>query len=327
MAKEPSLSIIITVVSGKAALRRCLEALAPQIDSSETEVIAPYDQWSAEAGDLAQEFPQVHFYFYDDPGVASSSTPSRAHRLYDRRRAVGLAQARGRIIAMTEDHAVPSDDWVRQILAAHGQPYAVIGGAIENAVDRPLNWALYYCDFGRYGKPMAGGEAEYVSDVNVSYKREALAAIREVWRDAYQETTVHWALRSRGETLYLDPRLVVHQHRPALSWWQAYRERVEWGRVFAETRVTAVSFWRRLFYAAGSPALPVLLLARVLKQMRRQRRAPRQIIQTLPVAGVLLTGWALGELIGYITGPPREAQGASQTEASVASVESEKLVI
>ncbi len=330
MAKKLSLSIIVTVVSGKAALRRCLESLAPQIDPAETEVIVPYDQWAAEVGGLAQEFPQVHFHFYDDLGLASSSSvPALAHRLYDRRRAVGLSLARGRIIAMTEDHAVPADDWVRRIIAAHAQSYAVIGGAIDidNAIDHPLNRALYYCDFGRYGSPLTSGEAEYVSDVNVSYKREALDAICDVWREAYHETTVHWALRSRGEVLYLDPRLAVYQHRPAITWRQAYRERIEWGRVFAETRVVAISFGRRLFYAVSAPALPALLLLRVWKQMLRQRLAPGRIIQTLPVAAVLLTGWALGELIGYVAGPPHETRNTSQAESGVAAVESEKLVI
>ncbi|MGH9935060.1 MAG: hypothetical protein ACREAM_02370 [Blastocatellia bacterium] len=299
-------------MSGQAALRCCLETLVAQADPAETEIIVPYDRWSSEAGDLAQEFPQARFHFYDDlhddRGAASSfEVPARAHRLYDRRRAVGLQLARGRIIAMTEDHAVPAADWVKEIRAAHARPYGVIGGAIENAVDHSLNWALYYCDFGRYGRPLPAGEAEYVSDVNVSYKREALNSVREVWSESYHETTVHWALRSRGEVLYLDPRLVVYQRRPAITWRQAYRERIEWGRVFAETRVAAVSFWRRLVYAAGAPALPVLLSLRVWKRMRHQRRSPGQIIQTLPVASMLLTGWALGELIGYVAGAPRRA--------------------
>jgi hypothetical protein len=51
------------------------------------------------------------------------------------------------------------------------------------------------------------------------------------------------------------------------------------------------------------------------------------MVQTLLVAAVLLTGWALGELIGYIAGPPHEERDTSQDEARVAAVESEKLVI
>ncbi len=317
--EQLSLSIVIAVVSGRAALRHCLEALISQADPAETEIIVPYDRWSAEVGDLSEDFPHVRFHFYDDPGhAASSAVAAHKHGLYNRRRAVGLQLARGRIIAMTEDHAVPADDWVRQVRAVHAESIcAAIGGAIENAVDRPLNWALYYCDFGRYGRPLARGEAEYVSDVNVSYKSDALNAIREVWRDAYQETTVHWALRSRREVLYLDPRMVVYQRRPEMTWRQAYRERIEWGRVFAETRVAAVSFGRRLFYAVGAPVLPALMLLRVWKRMRRQRRAPKQIVQALPVAGVLLTGWALGELIGYVFGPPQKEPVAARDSSAV----------
>jgi hypothetical protein len=306
-----SLSIVITVVSGEASLRSCLESLMAQVVPEETEVIVPYDQWASEVGNLVREFPQVRFHFYDD-SASSAAIPPRAHSLYDRRRAVGLQSARGRIIAMTEDHAVPAANWVKEIHAAHERHNAVIGGAIENAVDRPVNWALYYCDFGRYGRPVAAGEVEYVSDVNVSYKREALNSIREVWGEAYHETTAHWAMRARGETLYLDPRLVVYQNRPTITWREAYRERIEWGRVFAETRVAAVGFGRRLLYAAGAPALPALLMLRVLKHMLRQRRAPWRIIQTAPIAGMLLTGWALGELIGYVAGAPQVSARQAQ---------------
>jgi hypothetical protein len=296
-----ALSIVIAVVSGKEALRRCLNALRPQVHPADTEIIVPYDQWSIEVGELAPEFPDVRFHLIEGSGgTARGAQPPRAHQLYDRRRAVGLSLARGRLVAMTEDHAVPAPDWCRQIVTVHEQPHAVIGGAIDNAVDRPLNWALYYCDFGRFGRPLPNGEAAYASDVNVAYKRGALEAIREVWRDAYHETTVNWTLRSRGEVVFLDSRLVVHQHRPAISLGQAYRERIEWGRTFAETRVARCGVWRGLLYAAGTPVLPVILLIRVLRHMLRQRRAFRQMATTLPLALFLLTGWALGEFIGYV---------------------------
>jgi hypothetical protein len=304
-APSPSLSVIITIVSGGEALRRCLTALQPQTEASDAEVIVPYDDWSRDAAELAGEFPAVRFHRIADLGAAADpAVPAHAHRLYDRRRAVGLGAARGDLLAMTEDHAVPAADWCRQIRAAHAQPYAVIGGAIENAVDRPLNWALYYCDFGRYGRPFPAGPAAYVSDVNVSYKRSALESVRILWSDAYHETTLHWALRARGEVLFLDPRLVVYQHRPAMRLAQAYRERIDWGRMFAETRAAEGGSGRALAWAAGTPALPVVLLVRMLRHMRRQGRSAGQIWRTLPLAFVLLTGWAVGELSGYVSRPP-----------------------
>lgn len=315
--QEPSelaLTIVVTVVGGKAVLRRCLHALCRQIEINQVEIIVPFDRWSTEVGELAEEFPAVNFHFISNLGPAlSSSVTSHQHRLYDRRRAVGLALARGRLVAMTEDYAVPADNWYRQILMVHEQPYAVIGGAIDNAVDHPLNWALYYCDFGRYGSPLQARPAEYVSDVNLVYKRDALDSVRDSWRNLYHETTVHWALRSRGEVIFLDPRIIVYQQRPRPIFFKAISERVQWGRVFAETRVAACSFRQRVGYLVGTIVLPALLFVRVFRNMLRQRRSVGQMVQTMPLAICLLVGWALGEFAGYLSGPIEEECRLTET--------------
>src|SRR5262249_23765577 len=99
------LSIIITVVSGKQAVRRCLKALCPQVDPAETEILVPYDAWAIDVGELSTDFPGVQFHLIAGP---DATTPVRSHSLYNRRRSAGLGLARGRVIAMTEDHAVPA---------------------------------------------------------------------------------------------------------------------------------------------------------------------------------------------------------------------------
>ena len=305
---ELELTIVVTVVGGKELVRRCLKVLCPQLDFTIAEVIVPYDRSSAEVGELSDEFSQVCFHFINDRvGTSSAAVTPREHRLYDRRRAVGLALARGRLVAMTEDYAVPAEDWCDQLRRAHEQPYSVIGGAIENAVDHPLNWALYYCDFGRYGRPLRCRKVKYLSDVNVAYKRHAIQSVRQVWEESYQETSVHWALLSQGDILFLNPGVVVYQHRPRISISQAYRERIEWGRVFAETRTNVSSGAQRIILVVLSLPLSLLLLIRVLRHMIRQGRTLKQMALSLPLVMFLLTGWSLGELIGYIVGSPEEA--------------------
>jgi hypothetical protein len=302
---EIKLTVLLTVVSGKESVSRCLKKLCPQIDFSNSEIIVPFDKWSVTVGELSAEFPEVNFHFIEDLGLAeSANVSSHQHRLYDRRRAIGLQLARGRIVAMTEDHAIPADDWCEQILLLHEQPYDVIGGAIENAVDKPLNWAWYYCDFGRYGKPFQNGFSEYISDINVAYKREALESIREIWWEAYHETTVHWSLLENGSKLFRDERMVVFQNRPRLSLFGAFNERIAWGRVFAETRGERMSIFRRVTFAFGAIFLPLILLIRVVKNMRRQKRTIRQMASSIPLAVLLLIGWSLGESIGYLAGEP-----------------------
>jgi hypothetical protein len=304
---ELALSIIVTVVGGEEFVHRCLDILSRQVNFADTEIIVPYDRWSANVGKLTKDFPRVNFHFINDLGAATSEkVSSHQHRLYDRRRAVGISLARGRVIAMTEDYAVPAEDWCSQVISVHKQPYAAIGGAIDNEEDRPLNWALYYCDFGRYGTPLLPGTTEYASDVNIAYKRAALKSISNAWENAYHETLVHWTLRSRGETVFLDPRMLVRERRPRIRFSAAFRERIEWGRVFAETRVAACSRWQRISYAAGAVLLPFLLMGRVCKHMKRQRRSFKQMITTLPLAACLLFGWSLGEFTGYLFGPVPE---------------------
>lgn len=321
------LTVVITVVSGKEGVRRCLTALMPQIDFAEMEVIVPFDEESKAIGELAAEFPSVNFYFVKISAALSGSAYVREHRLFDRRRAAGLQVSRGRIVAMTEDHALPAPDWCREILKAHeSSQSAVIGGAIENGIDRPLNWAWYYCDFGRYGRPFADRVVEYVSDVNVSYKRSALMEIYEVWRHAYHETTVHWALRDRGVKLELNEKIAVFQHRPKISLKSAWLERIAWGRIFAETRSRRLNILQRFGFAAGTIFLPFLLNLRIIGKMLLQQRTARQVAFTLPFAAFLLTGWSLGEFWGYLLHAPQTSTDEPTPILNSAELKSEQLV-
>ena len=262
-----------------------------------------FDRWSAEVGGLASQFPKVKFEYAGDLGLADPAEISEFdHRLYDRRRALGLRLSRGELVAMTEDQTLPADNWVAQILTAHEQPYSVIGGAVENGVDRTLNRALYVCDFGRYGRPFENGEVSYLSDVNLAYKRAALNGTRKLWWDAYQETTVNWALQTSGEKLFLANGPVMFQCRPPLSLRRAVKERIAWGRVFAETRAERLTHFRRLLFAAGTSVLPMILLVRALRNMIRQGLGMRIILRTIPIISLLVVTWSIGELAGYLRG-------------------------
>lgn len=309
---RPPLSVIVTIVGGSCALQRCLTALESQCRALSADVLVPFDPWCVGVEALQDRFGDVRFIPIPQEDLERTYlTETRTHGWYDLRRAVGLRHARGDIVAMTEDHAVPAGDWCERILEAHAESCAVIGGPIDNGIDRPLNWALYYCDFGRYGRPLIARDTAYVSDVNISYKRSALEATRDIWHDRYQETTLHWALAARGETMRLDPRPVVFQHRPPIGIGAALAERIEWGRVFAETRAARLSFVKRLLYALGAPLLPGLLAVRALRHMLRQKRALPVIIRILPLVLLLLNCWSIGEMIGYLVGPPAKGRSSS----------------
>ena len=169
----------------------------------------------------------------------------------------------GELVAILEDRSVPWPDWASAFASAHTHVTAgAIGGGIDNGHDGTLNWAVFFCDFGRYRPPFTPGPRNWISDVNICYKRRAVEMTRAAWRDRYHETTVHWALTSAGETLYLSDAPMVDQMRGPLRLGSLIRERFAWGRVFAYTRARERSIGARLLYAMATPFLPALLYVR-----------------------------------------------------------------
>ena len=307
----PELSVVIALIAGGGeAISTSLTALARSAHAHRVECIVPYDARLDGVAVLAQRFPWVDFVdARAQVDAARFGNASREH--HDLLRAIGLRRARATIVALLEDHGTPCDDWCTAVLEAHRAPAAAIGGAVENGVDRLLNWAVYYCDFGRYQNPLPPGPAEFLSDSNVAYKRAALDAVREVWADAFHETEVNWALRARGDLLQLESRMIVYQTRRNLRFIPALRERFVWGRSFAATRVAHAPASRRLMFAVAACLLPLALTWRVMARALGTRRHLSQIVLALPLIGLLETLWSIGEFVGYATGrtgePNRDA--------------------
>ncbi|MCL6503671.1 MAG: hypothetical protein K6T86_13390 [Pirellulales bacterium] len=307
-AAAPELSVVVAIVSDTISrrpdsghLEGCLEHLMPQANDGQVELIVACLEGTEGIERLRSRFADVKFIAVPE-ALLERHVGGREH--HDVLRARGLLAARGKLVALLEDHARPAADWCRSVIAAHRQPYAAIGGAIENGIDRPLNWAVYFCDFGRYQNPLPAGEAAFASDANVSYKREALFGIEAAWRESFREVVVHSALAARGEKVALSSEVVVYQHRQRLTLRAALQERYVWGRSYAATRNRLLSRWRRWVYALCSPALPVLLVGRGAATAWKRRRRLGKFLGALPYIVLLQTAWGLGEMVGYLVGVP-----------------------
>jgi hypothetical protein len=302
----PRLSVVVALISGKRAdLERCLGALAAQAGGPELEVIVPYDDAVAEVAALATEFPRARFLRAEDLDTrAARAGASREH--HDTLRTIGLRAARGAIVALTEDHAVASPTWCADMTAAlEARPRAAaVGGAVECGAQGLLARAVYHCDFGRYQNPLPEGPAWYVSDSNVAYRREALAAVASAWAGDYHETVVHGALVAAGFEIVLTRRSVVSQVRTGLRLSPALRERFVWGRSYAGTRVAGASPARRALLAAASGLLPFVLTLRLARAALARKRELGRFLACLPLVFLLQIAWAAGEFAGYATGDP-----------------------
>jgi GT2 family glycosyltransferase len=308
MVAPRKLSVVVGLISGaKSDLERCLRALHSQhpTPSLELEILVPYDDPCRDVLELATRFPAVKFLRAEGLDTAAARAgASREH--HDTLRTLGIRAASGDVIALTEDHAHTAPTWCAEMVAAlerHPRA-AAVGGAVECDSDALLNWAVWFCDFGRYQNPLPEGRSEFVSDSNVAYRREALEKVEPVWRGDYHETAVHWAMVDAGFELCTTPKVVVWQARSGLSFAAALRERLVWARSFAGTRARMAGSPKRWIWAAASPLLPLLMTWRLAKTALARGANKARFAACLPLIVVLQTFWALGEFVGYVTADP-----------------------
>ncbi len=298
------LSVIVTVVDGGETLERCLRALAAQADSPRLEVIVPYDDTIPEVAALAAEFPGFRFLSLGTIEAAGDSrNPYWEHVRYDCRRSGGLRAAQGALLAMVEDRGAPRPDWARTMVRLHAaHHHGAIGGAVECRSPGAWGRAVFVCDFGRYEPPLSVDDPEFLSDINICYKRAALESVRELWQERYQEASVNWALRARGAGLLLSSEAVVVQQRDRLELARLLAERLHWGRTFGQVRVEGSAPWKALLYSAALPLLPPLLFVRHLRAEHRKGRTLPQLVELSPALLLLLNAWSFGECVGYLEG-------------------------
>ena len=265
---RPELTIILTVVDSGPVLRRCLEALKPQMDVPPMEVLVPFDDTIPEVASLAAEYPD---FIFMDLGTLTKERPINAferHELFDRRRSAGLYKARADLIAIIEDRGWPQRDWARKMVEAHRQfEDGVIGGAVESAAESLSRWAIFFVDFGRYQAPFDSEEPEYVTDTNICYKRAALWRAQHLWQRMYQEPEVNWFLRDLGVGLRLTPDPRTVQQRASAGLVEMTMERVHWAGL-GQVRAAEVVL-NRLKWCIITPILPALLYFRHLKRQIR----------------------------------------------------------
>lgn len=306
MTDTPVLSVVVGLISGKTEdLERCLAALHRQTLALEMEVLVPYDDPCADVTRLGADYPGVRFLRAEGLDTAAARAgASREH--HDTLRTIGIRAARADLIALTEDHAHTAETWCAQMVAALERfpKAAAVGGAVECDSDRTLNWAVYFCDFGRYQNPIPEGSSEFVSDSNVTYRRAALEAVGETWKDDYHETAVHWAMVDAGYELCTTPRVVVWQRRSGLTLGEALRERYVWAKSFAGTRGRMEGLAVRMVRALLSPLLPPIMTWRLVRLAFERGAHKGRFLAALPLIVLLQGMWGLGEFVGYVTGRP-----------------------
>ncbi len=232
-----------------------------------------------------------------------------------RANATGARAAEAPIVAFAEDHSFPSPDWAARLIEAHREPWAAVGPAVENANPSLLvSWADYYLGYGPWMVPIAAQEMEHLPGHNSSYKRDLLLAYGDDLPSMLEaETLMHWDLRERGHSLYLEAAArTAHVNFSRLSSWLLAQYHS--GRVFAGTRNQGLAPMMRLLYLAGSPLIPLVRLKRTYDYVCSPGRSRGRFMRTLPVLMLGLVANGVGQFVGHAAGVGRSRERRARFE-------------
>jgi hypothetical protein len=287
--ETPELSVVVASVNGWDVLGPTLDALDAQPERGRMEVIV------VEAvGESVRSCLRGRRW----PVIVAESERLPIPRL----RHLGVCRSRGKVVAILEDHGRVAPDWVSVVLQAHQGPWAAVGGAVENGKNGLLNWAVFFCEYTPYMRPVADGDAADLPGNNIAYKRPYLLRHAHVLQEGNWESWINDRLRADGVAIASTNAMVVH-HIKSFRLGYFLVQRFHFARSYAGMRRVSQSRLQRLVYGVGSLALPGLLLARVTRTVLQKRRHLAKFALVWPLVALFLTVGALGEMIGYLFGP------------------------
>jgi hypothetical protein len=290
-----NISVVLGRVSTEDSDRviETIEALAPAVSGEECEIVIADRLQDSLTLRIGQDYPNVKLI--DCP--PEMSLPEM--------RTLAFEASTAPIIAVTEDHCVPTPGWAKTITTAfdNGEPELVaVGGSVVNGVtDTGLDWATYLCEYSFFSPPVAEGESAVIPGMNVAYRRAALEGVpRDLLTSGFWETTVHPLLLERGGR-FLSLNDLVMLHKKRFSWGLFASQRFIYSRYYAGRRFGGASFAKRAAASLASLALPPLLLARAVPAARRKGLG-REMLRASPHLFAFYVIWAVGESVGALRG-------------------------
>jgi GT2 family glycosyltransferase len=293
---EPLLSVIIPSVNGFPELSWCLDAMMKQQPAVASEIFV-VDRCGQETRDeIRRRYPNVQII----EAPADTGIPEM--------RAMGMRAARGKIIAITEDHCIVPPVWFSQIQQAHAAGYKAIAGPVENgSTERLTDWAVFFCEYAAVMPPGPTGVAPFIAGNNTAYDRDMLRQVDQGTLEKKWEYFLHQQIRRMQIPFYRDAAMTI-SHKKEFGFWYFFSQRYHYSRSFAAMRTSEAPLLRRFITAAATPLLPPMLLLRMHRSVKEKQRHVKEFYLSLPIIFPFLISWAWGEAVGALLGPGRSVQ-------------------
>jgi len=313
MVDHTECSIVIPSYNSANTIRACLDAVTAQDWPGPYEVIVVDSSDDATPQLIRAHFPGVKLVSLrhkTDPGTA---------------RNIGVAQAKGEILAFIDSDCIASPDWLRQLVAHHAAGHDVVGGAVKNGNPHSLvGWAGYISEFREF-LPVGGVRlTQHIPTCNISYKRFIFEKYGGFKGRYYpqEDLLYNWHLRRQGVSIVFDPQIqVAHVHRTKMSNYLRHQMRI--GSVTAHVlkKTDLSGSWILRWPWLVTLGLPVLLLVKFWRTLvvflRWNWKAVLRRCWAWPLFFLGLLAWATGLIRGaWEKAPPFSMSGTGTPEVS-----------
>lgn len=285
---RPPLSVVIPARDGLAEVTPVLEALIPTAKATGAEVLIVGDTGVAKPppGDPVR---LIHMPVTD--------------MLALRRRA--LEEARGDVVAVGEDHAVPRADWCVAVIRAHAEhpEAAAVVGCLINATDATLAGRANFLAFAApWQPPMTALPIGRPPPSSVlSFKRSALEGIGSE-APGWFEADLIPSLFAEG-MMVADDRIVVDHFQDHGSFWSIQNAFDSARSSYGYERSKLVPASRRKLARWAIGGIP----SRLRKEAREGSRGTRMTAPESALIALIAIAAGLGGAAGTMLGPGSSA--------------------
>lgn len=260
---------------------------------------------------------ELLFLFAGPPPATWTAPPggqtilSPANRLIPELWRDGILRARGRNIALTTAHCLPSPDWVEALLAADLSRHVGVGGVIAlDASCSAAHKAIFLLRYSAYAPPQRAREVTDIAADNAIYRRADIMEHADLLAKGFWEPSFHRRFAAAGRTLCMDPSMkVFYRGREQPGAFAA--QRMQHGREYGESRSAELPLLQRIGLLLASPLVPFIIAIRVIRRALRTGAYARALLLASPFLAWFIASWSIGEFSGYLNAidRPRSEEG------------------